>query len=134
MCECVTVEKYDKECRVYTLDVEKDGPLGSSIGRLQNLADLECFDIQSLPSSIAKLQNLKTLTIESAIIEKLPKAIGYLANLTELDLSECPLLYCLSPSIRRLQNLEELDLNSAKALSNLPEEIGRILTKSQLCD
>jgi hypothetical protein len=88
--------------------------------------------ITSLPPSIGRLQNLKDLDLKSTeYLSNLPEETGDLTSLTKLNLSFV-WITSFPPSIGRLQNLEYLDLSYTKCLSSLPEEIGNITNLEDL--
>jgi len=100
--------------------------LPKEIGDLVSLKklDLASSVIKSLPPSIGRLHNLKTLTLRHVKnLTSLPEEIGDLVSLNKLDLDYSGIT-SLPPSIGRLHNLEELSLRYVKDLTSLPEEIG----------
>ncbi len=79
-----------------------------------------------LSPSIGQLSALQELDLRYANTEQLrelPIEVGYLCNLTKLDLQDSGVA-SLPSSIGRLRNLKELNLNSTIHLRTLPEEIG----------
>lgn len=68
---------------------------------------------------------LRRFRLENCLsIQQLPKCIGALTNLYELDLSGCANLSMLSSEIGNLVRLNKLNLSYCKSLVRLPSEIG----------
>ncbi len=65
------------------------------------------------------------------ILSELPKEIGSLTNLRELDLTCCENIKSLPSSIGKLKNLQKIHLSNAK-ISELPEEIGELTKLREL--
>ncbi|KAF7852402.1 hypothetical protein BT93_L0947 [Corymbia citriodora subsp. variegata] len=78
-------------------------------------------NIQELPNSIEKMKNLKVLMILDCNLEKLPRAIGMLKKLEEINASMCDCLCGEIPSeIRNLSSLRILSLSDT-GISNIPK-------------
>ncbi|MDI7238051.1 leucine-rich repeat domain-containing protein, partial [Leptospira santarosai] len=73
----------------------------------------------TLPKEIGKLQNLRDLDLSSNQLMTLPKEIGKLQNLQKLNLTRNRLAN-LPEEIGKLQNLQELHLENNQ-LTTLPE-------------
>ncbi|MCP4611866.1 MAG: GTP-binding protein [Planctomycetes bacterium] len=86
--------------------------------------NLSYRDITSLPAEIGWLENLTILDLWGNQLSSLPAEIGNLINLKKIWLSE-NILRSLPPEIGNLKNLTKLDLSTNK-LSNLPPEISTL--------
>mmetsp|Transcript_19957 Transcript_19957/g.41108 ORF Transcript_19957/g.41108 Transcript_19957/m.41108 type:complete len:138 (+) Transcript_19957:157-570(+) len=122
-----TVVNSDRCCVVDGLVIDKDDysvlePIlqqwGTTLRQIKQLSHedvrvltLRCPpDIQSLPPSIGRLQNIQELDLSgNDQLRSLPNEIGNLRNLTTLDLSGSRIT-SLPSSIGQLQKLECLDL------------------------
>lgn len=106
--------------------------LPDSIGKLNNLTELILSDnrIVTLPRSIEGLSKLKKLDIHANQLMNLPDSIGELSNLTNLDLHGNH-LQTLPDSVGMLSRLVSLDLSSNKLLS-LPESVGQLSNLKRL--
>ncbi|KAH8488109.1 hypothetical protein H0E87_023976 [Populus deltoides] len=86
-----------------------------------------CEDLIQLPSSISRMQSLKSLSITNCHnLEKLPPNLGNLKSLQILRLYACPTLKMLPPSISDLVCLKFLDISQCVNLKALPEGIGKL--------
>ncbi|XP_010279027.1 PREDICTED: putative disease resistance protein RGA1 [Nelumbo nucifera] len=100
----------------------------SSIGELKHLRYLDLsynLDIETLPTSITKLQNLQTMKVRNCEVEKLPEDIGNMKSLRLVDLSWNWTIKALPASTTKLENLHTLNLSSCH-LEELPEDIGKL--------
>lgn len=98
--------------RSLDLDLTNISYLPESISSLINLQILNlerCYSLQSLPSGITKLCKLRRLGLRDAPINQVPKGIGLLKNLN--DLEGFPIGSSSSDNTRMQDgwNLEELD-------------------------
>ena len=100
--------------------------LPKSVARLQKLEnlDVESNQLSSLPASIGQLQALSDLTLDFNKLSSLPESIGQLRKLSELSL-QGNRLASLPESIGQLRNLSGLVL-SDNQLTSLPESIGQL--------
>lgn len=100
--------------------------LPSEIGNLTNLRILwlEQNNLTGLPPEIGNLNNLEILWLDNNPLIGLPTEIGNLTNLKALWLQETDLQE-LPTEIGNLTNLQELYLGST-AVSTLPPEIGNL--------
>ncbi|NEN97779.1 MAG: GTPase [Moorea sp. SIO3I7] len=80
--------------------------------------------LNNLPKSIGNLSDLTDLNLEHNQLTNLPESIGTLSNLTVLNLKNNKLTN-LPESIGNLSNLTVLNLESNQ-LTNLPESIGNL--------
>ncbi|MDP1723222.1 MAG: hypothetical protein Q8L85_00780 [Alphaproteobacteria bacterium] len=92
---------------------------------------LVVLNIPSLPESITKLKELKTLELKHTHTQKLPNNIGQLNNLIELMLVDNNLT-SLPESIGQLSSLKELTIYDNKNLCAIPESIGQISSLTHL--
>ncbi|MBQ9681836.1 MAG: DUF1963 domain-containing protein [Neisseriaceae bacterium] len=118
--------------------------LPDSIRYLSNLEWLSIHGklLKKLPESIVELKQLDTLHIfgsfhriqendfrferVSSELSELPKNIGQLKNLEELNLNNCHSIKELPESMTQLNNLKRLFLSDCKNLITLPENIGQL--------
>ncbi len=100
--------------------------LPTEIAKLQNLKNLQLKSCQigSLPAQIGELNKLTTLNLGSNKLITLPSQIGELNKLTTLNL-EFNQLEELPAQIGELKNLTTLDLSNNK-LTSLPAQIGEL--------
>lgn len=106
--------------------------LPDSIGKLNNLTEIILSEnrIVTLPSSIEGFSKLKKLDIHANQLVNLPDSIGELSSLTDLDLHGNR-LQTLPDSVGKLSLLVSLDLSSNQ-LSSLPESIGQLSNLKRL--
>ena len=83
--------------------------------------DLERKNITSLPKSLGRLFNLQNLNLSGTPITTLPESMGMLSNLQRLDLSSSRISF-LPESVGRLEKLRSLDLRGTP-IASLPESI-----------
>jgi len=87
---------------------------------------IEGENLTSLPKALGSLTHLQELQINNnGLIPWLPTEIGQLLNLRELSLNGLA-IKTLPPEIGNLRNLEVLDLEGNRFLSYLPEEIEQL--------
>ncbi|XP_030540742.2 disease resistance protein L6-like [Rhodamnia argentea] len=77
-----------------------------------------------LPKTLGDMQSLLTFVANSYTIN-LPLLIAVLANVRQLDLSECTDIKVLPNSIGKLKSLVKLDLSST-SIGHLPDSIGNL--------
>ncbi|MFT0715456.1 leucine-rich repeat domain-containing protein [Flagellimonas lutimaris] len=95
---------------------EEGSPLEFPVG-MENLKNLHTVDLsnnhlEKLPDFIFKLPKLKELKIGANYIYSLPKQIGDLKSLENLDLSYSPNLNEIPEEIAQLKNLKTLNLKT----------------------
>ena len=93
------------------------------ITRLRQLRHLSLEGVQdtTLPSTIAQLSALESLSISRSHLKNLPAEIGALSRLKELTLSHVP-IHKLPSTITHLKNLEQLYCHILP-LETLPQQI-----------
>lgn len=106
--------------------------LPDSIGKLNNLTEIILSNnrIVTLPMSIKGFSKLKKLDIHANQLMNLPDSIGELSSLTDLDLHGNR-LQTLPASVGKLSQLVSLDLSSNRLLS-LPESVGQLSNLKRL--
>lgn len=144
--DCCNSNWYGVNCipsnnRVYFLIIEIDDNLASSfpssIGNLPYLDSLLIYQLPNLtgtiPHSITKLTNLRSLTIRATSISgPIPNFITELKSLTYLDLSDNHLSGRLPPNLSQLPNLEAIILQNNKLTGPIPPSYGYIKNLSTL--
>jgi Leucine-rich repeat (LRR) protein len=122
--------------RALSLDRLNIKEVPNSIGKLKHLRYLDLSwneDIELLPASITKLQNLQTLRLEyCAKLKELPEDIANLISLRHLALSRSERIELLPASITKLQNLQTLRLEYCAKLKELPEDITNLINLRHL--
>ncbi|KAH1151332.1 hypothetical protein GYH30_045030 [Glycine max] len=79
------------------------------LGKLEILNAEGCPELKSFPP--LKLTSLESLDLSyCSSLESFPEILGKMENITELDLSECPITK-LPPSFRNLTRLQKLELD-----------------------
>ncbi|KAM0935416.1 putative leucine-rich repeat domain superfamily [Dioscorea sansibarensis] len=103
-----------------------------SLGKLQDVTELNLSEnrIMALPSTIVSLTCLRKLDIHSNQLINLPDSFGELSNLIDLDL-HANQLKSLPASFGNLTSLTNLDLSSNR-LSSLPETLGNLKSLRKL--
>ncbi|KAA8537699.1 hypothetical protein F0562_027311 [Nyssa sinensis] len=96
--------------------------------RLSDLTIDHCVDMTELPSSICKMQGLKSLSVTNChSLRQLPPDLGKLNSLQILRIYACPTLKKLPPGICDLVWLKYLDISQCVNLECLPERIGSLI-------
>ncbi|KAJ1296168.1 hypothetical protein BS78_01G278600 [Paspalum vaginatum] len=97
-----------------------------SLGKLQDVTELDLSDnrIMALPSTIGSLRYLTKLDLHSNQLINLPDTFGELSNLIDLDLCANQ-LKSLPTSFGNLTNLANLDVSS-NLLKVLPDCLGKL--------
>ncbi|KAL0923441.1 hypothetical protein M5K25_007498 [Dendrobium thyrsiflorum] len=106
--------------------------LPTSLGKLQDVTELNLSEnrIMAIPPTIGSLRFLTKLDIHSNQLTNLPDSIGELSSLVELDLHGNKLI-SLPISFGNLTNLANLDL-SCNQLSMLPDTLGKLTNLRRL--
>ncbi|KEH41286.1 putative leucine-rich repeat-containing, plant-type, leucine-rich repeat domain, L [Medicago truncatula] len=121
--------------RVYSLLIEMNEDLASpfppSIGNLPYLESLLLYQLPnltgSIPRSITKLTDLKSLTIKkTGISGPIPNFMAKLKSLTFLDLSENHLSGTLPFNLFHLPNIEAVLLQNNKLTGSIPPSMARL--------
>ena len=103
--------------------------------RLDQISKTKCGWYRSfitLPKSIGRLKNLTELNLwNTKKIESLPDEIGNLTKLQRLNLSASR-VSSLPKSIGKLKNLTDLDLYGAKKIESIPDGIGNLTNLQKL--
>jgi hypothetical protein len=98
----------------------------SEIGKLNNLQELHLHNngLKTIPTEIGNMSNLKILSLHHNNIVTMPTQVGQLYNLTHLKLYKNNITNVPS-ELGNLYNLQHLDLQSNK-LVTLPTEIANL--------
>ena len=106
--------------------------ISESIAKLKNLKilSIENSKMNSLPESIGKLNNLVELVLNKNKLKSLPESIGLLKDLKALSVRSNN-LDSLPESIKTLKNLQILNL-SENNLNSLPSELGELQNLEKL--
>ncbi|KAL7170096.1 hypothetical protein ACSBR2_035028 [Camellia fascicularis] len=115
------------------LNVYIEGSLPTSLRRLTNLRSLSLYQCGLIVdvSVIGALENLEILSFKGTVIDELPKEIGRLSHLKLLDLLRCGLKRICPGVLSNLSKLEELYLGSSCDDENRIEEAKATFT--ELC-
>ncbi|XP_074574970.1 plant intracellular Ras-group-related LRR protein 5-like [Curcuma longa] len=103
-----------------------------SLGKLQEVTELNLSEnrIITLPPSVGSLKALTKLDVHSNQLSSLPDSFAELSNLVDLDL-HANRLKSLPTSIGNLMNLANLDVSSNE-LSSLPDTLGNLTNLQRL--
>ncbi|KAK9987256.1 hypothetical protein SO802_032207 [Lithocarpus litseifolius] len=97
-----------------------------------SLNSLECLDLsgwsnfKNLPENLGNVENLKKLNLSGTAIKVLPSSIARLTSLTSLTLRDCNNFVRLPSTIGSLKSLQFLDLFGCSKFDNLPENLGNL--------
>ncbi|CAD7696584.1 unnamed protein product, partial [Ostreobium quekettii] len=103
--------------------------LAIDITRLQRLLVLSvrlCESLKELPTDIGKLKQLTCLHCPGCGLSTLPRSIGDLENMTQLDLSFCAQLKELPSSLGDASQLEHLSVAGCPLLKSLPSSVHQL--------
>ncbi|URD94477.1 hypothetical protein MUK42_29413 [Musa troglodytarum] len=103
-----------------------------SLGKLQDITELNLSEnrIMALPPSVGGLRSLTKLDVHSNQLINLPDSFGELCNLADLDL-HANRFKSLPPSFGNLTSLVNLDLSSNQ-LTALPDTLGNLTNLRRL--
>ncbi|CAL9088223.1 unnamed protein product [Musa textilis] len=103
-----------------------------SLGKLQDITELNLSEnrIMALPPSVGGLRSLTKLDVHSNQLINLPDSFGELCNLVDLDL-HANRFKSLPPSFGNLTSLVNLDLSSNQ-LTALPDTLGNLTNLRRL--
>ncbi|XP_059653459.1 putative disease resistance protein RGA3 [Cornus florida] len=112
-----------KRLRVLDLSHSKITTVPNNLGKLKHLRYLGfSSDIETLPSSITKLQNLQTLKLYECVrLKELPRDINKLVSLRHLELDKCNNLTGMPCGLGELTHLLTLTRFVADSSSQLSE-------------
>ncbi|KAL2302022.1 hypothetical protein Nmel_011429 [Mimus melanotis] len=96
---------------------QKFGMKNASLSLLEEF-DCSCNELESLPSTIGYLHNLRTLAVDENFLPELPREIGSCKNVTVMSLRSNKLEF-LPDEIGQMQKLRVLNLSDNR-LKNLP--------------
>ncbi|RYF09550.1 MAG: hypothetical protein EOO40_06715 [Deltaproteobacteria bacterium] len=89
-------------------------------------AELRLICACNLPPCIAQLTSLQRLILNSCSLTHLPDAVGGMARLELLNLSNCTSLTELPSSVNGLKGLRHLILGNCPSLQQMPDIIGEL--------
>ncbi|MED6111319.1 hypothetical protein PIB30_051311 [Stylosanthes scabra] len=110
------------------------GSLGSKL-EMSFLKELDlgrCTSLRKLPEFGECMKHLSILSLRRTAIKELPKSVGCLVGLSNLDLEGCEKLHCLPSSIGCLIGLNKLNLKNCKRLTCLPNGIQELKSLTYL--
>lgn len=90
------------------------------------------LSIESIPSDIAKLTNLKTLNLRSNEVKGIVPYETFPTSLVELRLEGTHMSSEIPATIKNLVNLEILEINNADITGTLPSELGELKMLKEL--
>ncbi|GLT57906.1 hypothetical protein SLA2020_308430 [Shorea laevis] len=100
---------------------------------LSELAIDHCDDLEELPTSICRMNKVKSLSITNCHrLHELPADLGQLKCLQILRLYACPALKTLPPTTCELAWLKYLDISQCVNLICLPDEIDRLVSLEKI--
>ncbi|XP_074263186.1 disease resistance protein RGA2-like [Silene latifolia] len=127
---CLQLEGHLVGCTVEQLLARKSMPKWTWLRSL----DLSFSEAKSLPKSIGQLLHLRNLDLSfSRQLECLPKSITKLVNLQTLLLDSCTKLKQLPNDVSKLVDLSTLNVAGCHALSHMPVGIGMLTCLQNLC-
>ncbi|XP_071710171.1 receptor protein-tyrosine kinase CEPR1 [Rutidosis leptorrhynchoides] len=85
------------------------------------------FDLWRLPDDIYKLKKLKSMILSTCMVSgSIPKTIGNMTSLVDLELSGNYLVGPVPKEIGLLKNLQQLELYYNGLVGNIPDELGNL--------
>jgi len=99
---------------------------------LSSLTINDCGDLTGSPETSHNLSLLKTLCLVDTDFEELPKWIGEITSLHDLDIRECIWLKGLNENMRQLTNLQSLYLFFCNSIESLPHWLGELSSLEEL--
>ncbi|XP_048136105.1 putative disease resistance protein RGA4 isoform X2 [Rhodamnia argentea] len=103
-----------------------------STARYWEMKEREVMSEADLCQLIQNFEKLRIMDLQATVVEKVPRSICKLKQLTYLDLSHNVTLKRLPNSITRLQNLQTLNLYGCGSLEELPRGIKKLVSLRNL--
>lgn len=91
-----------------------------------------CGDLTISPEILAHLSSLESLIIEAKDQEELPKWLGELVSLRELDIIGYTGIKELRQNMRQLTKLQALSLSRCRSITSLPHWLGELTSLKEL--
>ncbi|GJP77455.1 hypothetical protein CLOP_g7847 [Closterium sp. NIES-67] len=79
--------------------------------------------LRCLPKEFSMLHSLRILYLQAPSLTSLPKNLGKLSNMQDLELMECEILSSLPDSIGHLLQLTSFETRGCQDLASLPHSI-----------
>ena len=92
-----------------------------------------CSKVKKVPEFVGDMKHLQKLLLECTTITELPLSVECLTSLNILILRGCKNLKRLLNTICNLQNLRILNLSGCSKIVNLPRDLGKMKSLSNLC-
>lgn len=100
--------------------------------RFLRVLDLNNFNINELPTTVANLKHLRYLNLSYTSLRGLPDAVCSLHNLQTLRLKGCKQIQELPQNFSNLINLRHFDLEGVPRLDCMPPHMGRLTNLQSL--
>lgn len=114
----------------FIIDFNKIDSLSQELDKLTIIPDLH-LECNRCPNEIGMLTNMTYFKLNGTCVDALPKEIGNLKSLINLELRGNNLLKCLPKTIGSLTSLTNLKLDD-NSLKSLPLEIGNLTNLKEL--
>ncbi|KAK9984835.1 hypothetical protein SO802_034360 [Lithocarpus litseifolius] len=120
---------------LYLTDCKNFVLLPSTICSLKSLDTIilfGCPKFDKLPKDLGNIINLKELNLSGTAIKELPSSVEFLIGLTSLDLTNCKKFVLLPSTICSLKSLEVISLFGCSKFDKLPKDLGNIVSLKML--
>ncbi|XP_035546677.1 disease resistance protein RPP2B-like [Juglans regia] len=99
-------------------------PRSFKLRSLELLEISDCTSLENFPEIECEMEHLKSLWLESVVIQELPSSITYLIGLQKLFMYGCESLVRLPINIFQLECLESVDIRCCPNFVNFGNEVG----------